>query len=261
MDKTNEFTDENPRIQKYLSECGAMSRRAAEKAVAEGRVLVNNIPAVIGQKVSPNALVTVDGKLITPKEKNVYLVLNKPAGYVTTLSDEKDRRCVAELIADVGTRVYPVGRLDYESEGLLLFTNDGAMANKLMHPGHELPKIYHVRVEGELENKKIAELAKPMTIDGYRIQPVGVELMSREDGRTTLKMTLYEGRNRQIRKMCENCGLEVRKLRRVALGELTLSGIRPGKWRLLTPPEIAYLKKASEQVRKPVTEAEAESDD
>lgn len=236
------------RLQKFISDSGVMSRRAAEREITAGRVTVNGVPAVIGQKVDPaKDHVAINGKPVQPRRAAVgytYIMLNKPAGYVTTMSDDKGRRCVAELVEDVGCRVYPVGRLDYDSEGLLLLTDDGELTNRLTHPSHGIAKIYHVKIRGEITPGELAALRAPMTIDGYEIKPVSTEIVKRAEGFTTLRMELSEGRNRQIRKMCEQCELEVLKLRRIAVGELTLGDIRPGKWRHLTRSQVKYLKRA-----------------
>ena len=236
---------EEIRLQKYISALGLMSRRAAEKEIENGKIKVNGQKAELGQKINPEKdRVTYNGKTLTQKpfERNVYIMLNKPRGYVTTLSDDKARKCVAELVKDVKTRVYPVGRLDMDSEGLLLFTNDGDLANKLTHPKHNIPKIYHVRVKGEITPEQLKALSKPMTIDGYEIMPVKCEIITRKEGFTVIRMELYEGRNRQIRKMCEQVGLEILKLQRVAVGNIKLGDLAPGKWRHLTKTQVDYLK-------------------
>ena len=236
---------EEIRLQKYISAIGLMSRRAAEKEIENGKIKVNGQKAELGQKINPeNDRVTYNGKTLTqrPVERHVYIMLNKPRGYVTTLSDDKARKCVAELVKDVKTRVYPVGRLDMDSEGLLLFTNDGDLANKLTHPKHNIPKIYHVKVKGEITPERLKALSKPMIIDEYEIMPVKCEIITRKEGFTVIRMELYEGRNRQIRKMCEQVGLEILKLQRVAVGNIKLGDLSPGKWRHLTKTQIDYLK-------------------
>jgi len=235
---------EELRIQKYLSDCGVLSRRAAEKAVEEGRVKINAEAAIIGQKVDPRKdEVYLDGKHIIKKRGThyVYIMLNKPTGYVTTLSDDKGRKTVASLVSDVGTRVYPVGRLDMDSEGLLLMTNDGEFTNMMTHPRHNIPKIYTVVVEETVTKSKLVELSGSMTIDGYEIRPVECSIKNVRDTGTAIRMVLYEGRNRQIRKMCEKVGLTVKKLRRDAYGDLELD-IKKGSWRYLCREEVDYLK-------------------
>lgn len=234
---------EEIRIQKFISDCGVLSRRAAEKEIEAGHVTVNGKRALIGQKIDPvHDKVKVGGRLCRRTEEKVYVMLNKPRGYVTTMSDEKGRKCIPELMKELPERVYPCGRLDMESEGLLLLTNDGTVADKLMHPRNHLEKIYHVKVRTEIAPEIITRLNEPMVIDGYKIKPVTVALIAKKDGATTLRFTLSEGRNRQIRKMCEQVGLEVMRLRRIAVGELNIGTLRPGQWRFLNHSETEYLK-------------------
>ena len=239
------------RLQKYLADVGLMSRRAAEREISCGAVLVNGVPAEIGQKICPETdIIEYKGQVIKSGFKRyIYIMLNKPRGYVTTASDERGRPTVVELCNEVGQRVYPVGRLDMDSDGLLLLTNDGDLANKLTHPRHAIPKIYHVEVGGRVDRETIKKLSSPLIIDGYQIMPVKTEIHSmRADKRrevTVLKMELYEGRNRQIRKMCEQCGLAVNRLTRVAIGDIKLQSLKPGAWRHLTKSQVDYLKKNS----------------
>ena len=233
------------RIQKFFTDCGVLSRRAAEEEIKAGRVLVNGAPAEIGQKIDPERdEITYRGKPVTMEThpRNLYVMLNKPRGYVTTMHDEQGRPCVTELIADVPSRVYPVGRLDMDSEGLLLLTNDGELANKLTHPRHEIPKIYHVKIQGIITQDQLKALGKPMKIDEYVIQPVDVKLISIQNNHCILRMTLYEGRNRQIRKMCQTQSLNILSLRRIAIGDLELGNLAPGQWRYLTHAQVQYLK-------------------
>ncbi|MBQ8287435.1 MAG: rRNA pseudouridine synthase [Clostridia bacterium] len=243
---------EELRIQKYLADCGICSRRAAERSIEEGDVKINGILAEIGQKIRPDRdKVTYRGRPVV-KKRNAhpcYVMLHKPAGYVTTMSDEKGRKTVAELVAGVDQRVYPVGRLDMDSEGLLLFTSDGELANALTHPRHHIPKIYHVRVEGQVSRAQLTRLGEPMEIDGYKIQPVECAIVKQDESATTIEMILYEGRNRQIRKMCEQVDLTVRRLRRIAIGELELD-IPRGKWRYLNKDEADYLKESAGLIKK-----------
>ena len=243
---------EQVRIQKFLSDCGVCSRRAAENAVNEGRVKINGEVASIGQKIDPaRDEVYFDGRHVRKKrsEHYVYIMLNKPTGYVTTLSDEKGRKTVASLVADAGVRVYPVGRLDMDSEGLLLMTNDGDFTNKMTHPRHRIPKIYSVIVDGQISREQLVALSGDMEIDGYRIQPVKCSVIDMNDEATSLKMILYEGKNRQIRKMCEKVGLTVKKLKRTAIGDLELD-VKKGKWRYLRKEEVDYLKNYNSQIDK-----------
>ncbi|MGM9624410.1 MAG: pseudouridine synthase [Eubacteriales bacterium] len=236
---------EKIRLQKYMSDAGVMSRRAAEKEIEEGTITVNGEPAELGQKVDPDRdEIRYNGhRVYLPdnREKKTYIMLNKPRGYVTTMSDDLGRKCVASLVADVGCRVYPVGRLDKVSEGMLILTNDGAFANYMMHPSHEVPKYYHVRIEGIPTDEQLDKLSAPMEIDGFDIRPVAVAVLEKDDEHCTLQMELYEGRNRQIRKMCEQVGLKIIRLKRVAIGDIPLGSLRLGKWRYLTPEELTSL--------------------
>ena len=234
------------KVQKYFSDCGVMSRRAAEEAIKKGLVRVNGEVVSEGERIIPGVdLVEYNGVPVIPSaDKKTYVLLNKPRGFVTTLSDEKGRRTVAELVASVGTRIYPVGRLDMDSDGLLLFTDDGELTNKLTHPRHEIPKIYHVTVSGKVSREKIEALSSPMIIDGYKILPVKTRVIDEGVSSSTLEMTLYEGRNRQIRKMCQQQNLKITRLCRVAIGNIRLGSLAVGKWRYLTPAEVAYLKES-----------------
>ena len=235
---------EEIRIQKFLSGEGVMSRRAAEDEIRAGRVLVNGTPAEIGQKIDPDRdVVTYKGKVIGGGVRKIYIMLNKPVGYVTTMSDEKGRRCVAELVEDVGERVYPIGRLDMESEGLLLLTNDGELANRLTHPKYHKPKVYHVKIAGDVSPDEVAALSRPFDIDGYITRPAKISMISKKQDETVLKMELYEGRNRQIRKMCEQLGLRIRVLKRISVGDVHLGNLAPGKWRHLTRAQVESLRR------------------
>ena len=236
---------EKIRLQKYFTDCGVLSRRAAEEEIKAGKVRVNGIRAELGDKIDPETdIVEYKGKRIVPRkeDKLVYILLNKPAGVVTSAKDEKGRICVTDLVK-CGTRVYPVGRLDLNSQGLILMTNDGELTNKLTHPRHEIPKIYEVDVVGRVTTEQLTVLNSSMTVDGYVLLPVKTEFLPKNEKFTTLRMTLFEGRNRQIRKMCEQVGLKVAKLTRVAIGNITLGDLQGGKWRYLTNDEIKMLKK------------------
>lgn len=222
-----------------------LSRRAAEAEIAAGRVKVNGVTAEIGQKIDPeNDSVEYKGKLVTPPSKPsfTYVMLNKPRGYLSSVTDDRGRKCVTELVKDVGVRLYPVGRLDMDSEGLLLLTNDGELTNRLTHPRHEIPKIYHVKIKGKVSEEQVRALSKPMEIDGYEILPVETHLISIKQDFCVLEMILYEGRNRQIRKMCEIVGLDILRLCRIAIGNVKLGELAPGKWRYLNKTQISYLK-------------------
>ena len=228
------------RLQKILSARGMCSRRQAEDWIRQGRVSCNGNVCQLGQTADPDIdEICVDGKPIPAQSGNVYIMLNKPKGYVTTLSDEKGRKNAAQLVQDCGTRVYPVGRLDMDSEGLLLFTNDGAFAQKLMHPSHQVDKTYLVTVKNFSE-QALQRLARPMTLDGYKLQIPQVRVLSQQPA-VTLLFTIHEGRNRQVRRMCAIAGMQVKRLVRVQEGSLKLGSLQPGKWRYLTPEEISLL--------------------
>jgi 23S rRNA pseudouridine2605 synthase len=230
------------RLQKILAARGLCSRRKAEEWICAGRVSVNGVTAVLGQTADPDIdAIAVDEVAIPRQEEHVYIMLHKPRGYVTTLSDEKGRPNVTELV-DCGTRVYPVGRLDMDSEGLLLLTNDGDFANRLMHPKGEVDKIYEVWVTDYApggENR----LARPITLDGYTIRPPKVKLLKAEGNKAHLYITIHEGRNRQVRRMCQAAGMRVTRLRRIGEGQLRLGDLQKGSWRYLTAQEIQLLLK------------------
>ena len=229
------------RLQKILSARGITSRRKAEEWIQAGRVQVNGMTAQLGDSADPDMdEILVDGKPLPSPTKFVYIMLNKPRGYVTTLSDEKGRQNVAELVEDCGARVYPIGRLDMDSEGLLLLTNDGEFANRVMHPGHEVDKTYEVSVRG-YHPGATALLCRPIELDGYCIKPPQVKLIRAEGDRAKYLVTIHEGRNRQVRRMCEQAGMNVTKLRRIQEGTLQLGKLPLGKWRYLTEEEIAGL--------------------
>ena len=232
------------RLQKILSGRGVCSRRKAEEYITAGRVRVNGITAKLGDIADPELdEILLDGKPLPSASEYVYIMLHKPRGYVTTLSDEKGRKNAAQLVADCGTRVYPVGRLDMDSEGLLLFTNDGDFANQLMHPKHEVNKTYHVVVTG-YSPENLEKLAQPVTLDGYTIHKPEVKLLKMlPDGKVVLSVTIHEGRNRQVRRMCDLAGMRVTRLIRMSEGALRLGNLPLGKWRYLTPAEVELLKK------------------
>lgn len=231
------------RIQKILSARGVASRRQAEEMILAGRIICNGKICVLGDVADPDRdEILVDGVLLPPPGDRVYIMLNKPKGYVTTLSDEKGRKNAAQLVADCGQRVYPVGRLDMDSEGLLLFTNDGDFANRLMHPKHEIGKTYQVYVKN-FTPEGLRRLSRPMTLDGYKLRIPNVELVSREADRAQLQITIHEGRNRQVRRMCAIAGMQVKRLIRTQEGGVSLGFLPAGKWRYLTEEELAILQK------------------
>ena len=230
------------RLQKLLSAAGVCSRRAAEGYITAGRVTVNGVPAELGQRADPDKDdIRLDGKAVSGPEKTVYLLLNKPRGYVTTLSDEQGRKTVAELVRDCGARVYPVGRLDLDSEGLLLMTNDGALMQHLIHPSGEIDKVYQVSVYGPVQGCA-ARLASLTDLEGEPIRPAQVEVLRQTQQTAELSITIHEGKNHQIRRMCAACGLTVKRLRRVREHTLALGDLPAGKWRYLTQEEVKALQ-------------------
>ena len=240
---------EKIRLQKFFTDNKIMSRRNAEKVIEAGNVKINGVIAKLGDKVDPkNDTVTYNGNIIRSEgpDKRRYIMLNKPLGYVSTASDEKGRQTVLDLVSDVGERVYPVGRLDMYSEGLLILTNDGELTNRLTHPKNNMPKVYSVMIKGDISPEQLSRLTSPMEIDGYKLKPVKVRIISVKNGATNTVFTLNEGRNRQIRKMCEQCGLTIMRLTRIAIGKLKLNDLERGKWRELTENEVKYLKGESD---------------
>lgn len=234
------------RIQKFLADAGYCSRRRAEALIEAGQVKKNGRPVKLGDKASYKDLITVDGqKIIMPHKKNLrYIMLNKPRGYVTTVSDELDRRCVMDLLEDVEDRVYPIGRLDRNSEGLLLLTNDGKFANDIMHPSRHIAKTYRVTVRPSVTEQQLAQMAAGIILDGKKTLPANILVLHNEPNRVVLQMTIKEGRNRQIRRMCEAVGLEVARLRRTSVGPVRLGMLKPGTWRELTPDELRAIRNA-----------------
>lgn len=229
------------RLQKILSARGIASRRKAEEMITAGLVTVNGMVAALGDSADPAIdEILVSGSPLPGQAEYVYILLNKPRGYVTTLSDEKGRKNAAQLVADCGVRVYPVGRLDMDSEGLLLFTNDGAFANALMHPKHEVEKTYAVWVTGYTPGAE-KKLMRPITLDGYTIRSPKVSLKKAEGDKAYLLVTIHEGRNRQVRRMCDAAGMQVTRLRRIREGTLSLGDLPVGKWRYLTAEEVSSL--------------------
>lgn len=240
------MTDDRIRLQKYLSMCAVASRRKAEELIAQGKVKVNGKVAQIGDKISPkHDTVTVSGRKIVGSKKHYYIMLHKPRGYITTMDDEMGRKCVAELVRDVGARVYPVGRLDKDSEGLLLMTNDGEFANHMTHPSKHIPKTYRVTVRPDVTEDMLTAFATGMEIDGRITAPADAHIIEKQDNRVVMEIVLYEGRNRQIRKMCESLGLEVARLKRTSMGSLKLGMLPSGKWRELKEDEVHKLMVSS----------------
>ena len=220
-----------------------MSRRSAEACISAGRVSVNGVTAALGDKADPDTdSILVDGAPLPSRSSKVYIMRSKPKGYVTTLKDEKGRKNVSELVRGAGVRVYPVGRLDMYSEGLLLMTNDGDFANRMMHPSHKVTKTYHTWVQGQDIGPAIEALRQPMELDGYMTHPAEVELVELIPGGAVLAISIHEGRNRQVRKMCEAVGLKLTRLRRVSEAGLELGELKSGQWRYLTEEEIRQLR-------------------
>ena len=245
------MTDGKVRLQKYLAECGVASRRKSEELIDQGKVKVNGNIASIGDKINPKRdTVTVSGKKIVKQKSHTYIMLHKPRGFITTMSDEMDRKCVAQLVKDVPGRVYPVGRLDRDSEGMLLFTNDGEFANAMTHPTRHVPKTYRVTVRPAITEEQITKLTTGVMVDDRMTAPAEVRVVTKEEGRVVLEIILYEGRNRQIRKMCEEVGLEVARLKRTAIGSIKLGMLKQGDYRELTEDEVRKLMIAAGMERK-----------
>jgi 23S rRNA pseudouridine2605 synthase len=230
------------RLQKFLSEAGVASRRKSEELIAQGLVRVNNRTAKIGDSVDPKKdTVTVSGKRVNKAKNLYYILLNKPRGYVTTTDDDLGRKCVTELVSDIKARIYPVGRLDRVSEGALLLTNDGKFANAMMHPSHHVPKTYRVTVRSEIMKSQAEKIASGIELDGRMTAPAEGNIIDKAEGRSVVEIVLYEGRNRQIRRMCEAIGLEVSRLKRTAIGNVRLGTLPVGKYRELTEKEVHSL--------------------
>lgn len=237
---------EKTRIQKIIADAGYCSRRKAEELISKGKVTLNGRPVKLGDKAGSRDIIAVDGERIyIPKKKNkIYIMMNKPRGYVTTVSDELDRKCVMDLLSDLEERVYPIGRLDRNSEGLLLFTNDGEFANSIMHPSKHISKTYRVTVRPDISDEQLVRLAEGVEIDGKKTLPANVIVKDKQPGRVVLLITIKEGRNRQIRKMCEAVGLEVARLRRISIGPVKLGMLKSGTYRELTPDELRAIRNA-----------------
>ena len=233
------MTDEKIRLQKYLSQCAVASRRKAEELISDGKVKVNGRVAKLGDKINPKKdTVTVSGKKVVLNKKHYYIMLHKPRGFITTMDDERSRKCVAQLVEDVGARVYPVGRLDRESEGLLIMTNDGDFANMVIHPSKNIRKTYLTTVRPNVTDDQLTKLCVGIEIDGFKTQPAIINVLYQTDDKACLEISIKEGRNRQIRKMCEQVGLKVIRLKRISIGTLKLGTLKPGKWRNLSESEI-----------------------
>ena len=227
------------RLQKIIAESGLMSRRAAELAISEGRVQINGRTAALGERGESSDRITLDGEELPHKEEKRYYMLNKPRGYVCTMHDERGRKSVRELLPASAGRVYPVGRLDLMSEGLLLLTNDGEFANRMMHPSSRILKTYRTRVEGDGLDARIARLREPFELDGVLVKAVQIRVLKKTEREAVLDITIGEGRNREIRRMCDGAGLHVARLTRIAEGSLLLGDLPSGRYRTLSAEEIA----------------------
>ena len=233
------------RLQKILSEYGICSRRRAEELISSGRVSVNGTAAQPGQTADLETdIVCVDGVPLDRRPEKVVIVLNKPRGYLATASDEHGRKTVLDLVSGHGERLYPVGRLDKQSEGVIFLTNDGEFANAVAHPAGEHEKVYRVSVRGDISGA-LERLSKPFDLDGYTTRPARVRILSQNDEGGTIEVTIFEGRNRQIRRMCEKCGLDVRRLIRVSEAGIGIDGLSPGAWRYLTEEEISAIQRGN----------------
>ncbi len=240
--------DNKIRLQKHLSECGIASRRKAEELIEQGKVKINGHIAFLGAKVDPKRdKVTVRGKTVVPVNEKIYIMLNKPRGYITTMRDELGRKNVSELTADAGARLFPVGRLDRDSEGLLIMTNDGDFANKLTHPSSHVNKTYRVTVRGNAEEEQILQMKEGILLDGKKTLPCDCFVAERKTDRTVLIFIIHEGRNRQIRRMCEAVGLEVIRLKRTEIAGVKLGMLPQGKWRPLNEREMRRLTAVSQK--------------
>ncbi len=234
--------EEKSRIQKLLAAYGVASRRKAEELIVSGRVTVNGRKVKLGDSADPTRdVLRVDGEKVTVPQKKWYLALYKPRGFVTTMQDEKDRKCVAQLVKEIPDRVYPVGRLDKDSEGLLLMTNDGEFANRISHPKQHVPKVYRVTVRPGITEGQLTKLCTGVLIDGKKTAPAKARVLEQQGERVVLEIVLFEGRNREIRKMCEALGLEVARLKRTAIGPVRLGMLRQGSFRELSKEEVRGL--------------------
>ena len=234
--------DNKVRLQKHLADCGVASRRKSEELIEMGKVKVNGHVATIGTKVDPKRdKITVRGKTVVANTTKMYIMLHKPRGFVTTMSDEKGRKCVTNLVKDAPVRLFPVGRLDMNSEGLLIMTNDGEFANRLTHPSYHVNKTYRVTVKGEVQEEQILELKEGIVLDGEKTLPCDCFVAERKPDRTVLIFIIQEGRNRQIRRMCEAVKLEVMRLKRTEIAGVKLGMLPRGSWRPLNEKEMRRL--------------------
>lgn len=239
------------RLQKYLAECGVASRRKAEQIISEGRVAVNGrIVNEMGFKVEPDDVVEVDGRQLYTEEKKVYIMLNKPVGYVTTSRDQFSRKTVIDLVEGISERIYPVGRLDYDTSGLLILSNDGDFTHRLTHPRHEMEKKYIARVQGTPSDEELQKFREGLKIEDYTTAPAKIKVLDKGRETSTLEIIIHEGKNRQVRKMCDAIGHTVLSLQRIEIGGLKLGNLPEGKWRRLLPEEVELLERDSATTNK-----------
>ena len=232
------------RLQKYMAEAGIASRRKSEEMIAMGRVEVDGqVVTVPGTKITGKEVIKVDGRIIKQEQRKVYVLLNKPVGYISTAKDQFSRKTVLDLIDTVKERIYPVGRLDYDTSGLMLLTNDGELANRLTHPKHEMQKVYRAMIDGSLKEEDIKSFQDGIVIEDYTTAPAQVKIIEAAKKGSIIEVTIHEGRNRQVRKMFEALGHVVLRLKRVAIGPLSIDGLDEGKWRYLSKKEIEEVKK------------------
>jgi len=231
------------RINKYLADCGVASRRKCDELIAQGKVKVNNkVTRELGLNIKPTDVVLFENRVVRPSVRRVYYKLHKPKGYVTTASDEKGRKTVVELMRKVQERVYPIGRLDYDTEGLLILTNDGDITNILTHPKNAVKKTYIASIEGEITPQEVKQITKGVDIGGYTTQPCSAQILDKDEKFTRVEIVISEGKNHQVKKMFEAVGKNVAFLKRVSIGEIKLGGLSRGEYKALTTKEIAYLK-------------------
>lgn len=239
--KTNSKNNNNIVLQKYMADCGVGSRRKCADLISQNKVIVNGRIASLGTRVSRNDIILVNNKkIIISNQSKIYIMINKPRGYVTSLHDEYNRKCISDLVKDINSRIYPVGRLDKDSEGLLLMTNDGNFANCVIHPSKNISKTYKVVVKSNVTENELLNLRNITKIDNKTIEPAKVKIIEFGQNRTVLEISIKQGLNRQIRKMCEKVGLEISRLKRISIGNLKLENLAPGKYRNLENFEVNY---------------------